>query len=43
MANKDKKIAIAGIGPITSIGFGKKDLWNLILRVNTCLIEEESS
>ncbi|MDD5617935.1 MAG: beta-ketoacyl synthase N-terminal-like domain-containing protein [Candidatus Omnitrophica bacterium] len=33
--NKDKRIVITGIGPISSIGIGKNDFWNGILESKT--------
>lgn len=39
--SKDSRIVITGIGPITSIGIGKKALWDGIVNQRTGIIKED--
>ena len=38
--DEDKRIVITGIGPITSIGIGKEELWDAIMKERTGLTRE---
>jgi len=38
---QDKRIVVTGIGPVTSIGVGKNELWEALLAGKTGLIQEE--
>lgn len=41
--SKNKRIVITGIGPLSSIGFGKQDVWQSIINGETGLVKEEFS
>lgn len=39
--NKERRVVITGLGPISPVGFGKDELWDSILKQNTGLKREE--
>lgn len=38
---KEKRIVVTGIGPVTSIGIGRAELWDNLLAAKTHMVEEE--